>query len=214
MKLFKLKSITILLLLLFLFIIISAFSYTNAISNNIANSVFRLHVLANSDDSIDQDLKYKVRDELLKYMNSLIENINSKEDAINIVESNKQNFIDIAKNTIIQNGFDYDVTIEIGNFSFPTKTYGNISLPSGYYDAIRVKIGEAKGQNWWCVMFPPLCFVDTSSAIVDDSSKEILKDSLSDEEFALINSSDSSDITFKFKLIEMFENMKILLAQN
>ena len=208
------KTIIILSILLLFFILISAYSYTNAISNNIANSVFRLHVLANSDSPQDQNLKLIVRDNLLSYMNSLIYNISSKEDAIKLVETHKQNFLDIAKQTIIDNGFDYDVSIEIGNFSFPTKNYGDISLPAGFYDAIRVKIGKAEGKNWWCVMFPPLCFVDTSSGIVDESSKKLLENSLSDEDYKLINTASSSDIKFKFKIVEMFENAKIYLAQN
>ncbi|HBC84186.1 MAG TPA: hypothetical protein DCZ30_01680 [Clostridiales bacterium] len=113
------------------------------------------------------------------------------------------------------NGYDYDITIKIGVFNFPTKQYGDISFPAGSYDALRIEIGEAKGQNWWCVMFPPLCFVDMTSGIVPDESKKTLESSLSsEEEYILINDNKSNDIQFKFKLVEFFQNVKIKTAQN
>ncbi len=206
----NLKHIIILLFLLCIFIFVSAISYVDAVSNNIANSVFRLHVIANSDSKEDQELKYKIRDELLKYMNTLSSNCSSKEEVINIAIENKNNFEKIAKKVILNNGYNYNVTVKIGQFDFPTKNYGDISLPAGLYDALRVEIGDAKGQNWWCVMFPPLCFVDVTSGIVPDSSKDLLQNNLDDEEYSLINKNNSEDqeITFKFKLIEFFQNLK------
>ncbi len=210
----KVKYYILLLFLLFLYITVSAVSYVNAVSYDLANSVFRLHVIANSDSKEDQDLKYIVRDNVLQYMNSICKDACSKQDAINIANEHLDDFRDIATKTIKDNGYNYDVTVEIGNFSFPTKNYGDISLPSGFYDALRIKIGEAKGQNWWCVMFPPLCFVDVSSGIVSDESKEIMKKDLSEEEFSLISNEDNAEISFKFKLIEMLQNAKILTAKN
>lgn len=210
----QVKYSILFLLLLFLYITISAFSYVDAVSSDLANSVFRLHVIANSDTKEDQDLKYLVRDNVLSYMNEICKDAKSKQEAIDIATKHQDEFKEIALNTIYENGFDYDVSIEIGNFSFPTKTYGDITLPSGYYDALRIKIGKASGQNWWCVMFPPLCFVDVSSGIVPDESKEVMKNDLSDEEFSLISNDDSTEISFKFKLIEFFQNAKIMTAKN
>lgn len=210
----KVKYSILILFLLFLYITISAFSYVEAVSSDLANSVFRLHVIANSDSKEDQDLKYIVRDNILSYMNNICVDAKNKEEAISIANGHLDEFKQIALDTIHEKGFDYDVTVEIGNFSFPTKTYGDISLPSGYYDALRIKIGEAKGQNWWCVMFPPLCFVDVSSGIVPDESKETMKNDLSDEEFSLISNENNSEISFKFKLIEFFQNAKITTAKN
>ena len=209
----KVKYAFILIILLCLYISICAFSYVNAVSSSLKDSVFRLHVLANSDSEEDQNLKYKVRDSLIEYMNSLCENVTSKEEAISIAEENKDNFYEIAKNVISENGYDYDVSIEIGNFSFPTKNYGDISLPNGYYDALRVKIGKAEGQNWWCVMFPPLCFVNVSSGIVPEESKNNLKENLSDEEFSIVSNEDTAQIKFKFKLIELLNSANILTAK-
>ena len=210
----KVKYSILILFLLFIYITISAFSYVDAVSGNLADSVFRLHVIANSDSDEDQNLKYIVRDNVLSYMNDICKNASSKEEAITIANEHLEDFKQIALDTISEHGFNYDVNVEIGNFSFPTKTYGDISLPSGYYDALRIKIGKASGQNWWCVMFPPLCFVDVSSGIVPDESKEVMKKDLSDEEFSLISNEDNSEISFKFKLIEFFQNAKILTAKN
>ena len=201
------KRFLIVLILFSFFIFISAASYVNAVSEDIAQSVFRLHVIANSDSKEDQDLKYKVRDKVLEYMNEISMDCSSKEEVILLAEEHKEEFKKIAENVIKEKGYDYEVNIKIGNFDFPTKTYGDISLPAGEYDALRIEIGEAKGQNWWCVMFPPLCFVDVTSGVVPDESKEVMKENLNDEEYNLISDKESSDIQFKFSLIEFFKGI-------
>ena len=209
----KVKMVIILSFLLFIYTTICAISYAQNISTDIADSVFRLHVIANSDSKKDQDLKYIVRDNLLSYMNEICSNCKTKQEAINIVNENKDKFEEIAKSTIKEQGFSYNVKINIGNFEFPTKNYGDISLPKGYYDALRVEIGKAKGQNWWCVMFPPLCFVDVTSGVVPEESKEIMEDNLSEEEFALVSDSSNDELQFKFKLIEFFQEHGFLTAK-
>lgn len=201
------KRFLIVLILFSFFIFISAASYVNAVSEDIAQSVFRLHVIANSDSKEDQDLKYKVRDKVLEYMNEISMDCSSKEEVILLAKEHKEEFKKIAEDVIKENGYDYTVNISIGNFDFPTKTYGDISLPAGEYDALRIEIGEAKGQNWWCVMFPPLCFVDVTSGVVPDESKEVMKENLNDEEYNLISDKESSDIQFKFSLIEFFKGI-------
>lgn len=209
------KKYLFLLIVLISFIILSAYSYASAINEDLSNNVFRLHVIANSDSKEDQDLKYKVRDKLIEYMKSLTTNINTKEEVIEIANNHISDFESIAKEVITKNGFDYDVKVEIGNFSFPTKQYGDISFPAGFYDALKVEIGSAKGQNWWCVMFPPLCFVDVTSGIVPEESKENLQDNLGKEEYDIIsNTEDSEIVNFKFKIVEFFENLGIQLANN
>ena len=208
-------KILLLLSLLAIFVFFSAYSYVTAVSKNISDSVFRLHVIANSDSDEDQALKLKVRDKLLEYMNSLCANTSSKEDAMRIANEHIDDFSKIAKDVISENGYDYDVEISVGECDFPTRNYGDVSLPAGIYDALRVKIGSANGHNWWCVMFPPLCFVDVSSGVVPEDSKELLEDTMSDEEFDLITESDNnSEMNFKFKLVELFENFKLKLARN
>lgn len=209
----KVKYSFILVFLLGIYIFISAISYVSAVSSSLEDSVFRLHVIANSNSEEDQNLKYIVRDNLISYMNSICANVQSKDEAILIARENSDNFYKIAKQTIEENGFNYDVNIEIGNFLFPTKQYGDISFPSGYYDALRVKIGKAEGKNWWCVMFPPLCFVNLSSGIIPTESKEVLKSELSDEEYNIISNTNSNEIKFKFKIIELLQSTNILTAK-
>lgn len=214
---YKIKLFLFILPLLFIYTLICSISYVNAISTDLQKNVFRLHVIANSDSEDDQNLKLKVRDNVIKYMNTLCSKTTSKEEAIKIANAHLNEFKKIALNTIKDNGYNYDVDISIDNVFFPTKTYGDISLPEGYYDALRIKIGKAEGKNWWCVMFPPLCFVDVTSGIVPDDSKELLKENLSQEEYNLIcngNSEDlnNTDITFKFKIVELLNNTKLMLA--
>ena len=207
-------KIIVLILLLFLYTFISALNYVQAISSDISSSVFRLHVIANSNSNEDQSLKYKVRNDLLNYMNNICKNCTSKEEAMSTVSCHKDEFRQVALNTIRNEGYSYDVKIQIGNFEFPTKHYGDISLPAGFYDALKVEIGEAQGRNWWCVMFPSLCFVDVSNGIVPEESKDELKNALTDEEYSLISVNSNSEIKFKFKLIEFFTNNSLLTAKN
>lgn len=210
----KIGIITILSLLLFLYTTICAISYAQAVSTDISDSVFRLHVIANSDSDEDQNLKYKVRDNLLYYMNNICKDCRSKEEAINIVSEHQEEFKQVALETIKNEGYSYDIKIEIGNFEFPTKQYGDISLPAGFYDALKVEIGKAEGRNWWCVMFPSLCFVNISSGIVPDESKEALQNVLSDEEYAIISDNSNYGIKFKFKLLEFFANTNLIVSKN
>lgn len=204
----KLKRLFIILFLLFFYILISAFFYVDAVSSDISDSVFRLHVIANSDSKEDQELKYKVRDKVLEYMNTISKNCTSKEDVINLAKTHQEEFKNIAQNVIKENGYNYNVNIYIGKYDFPTKTYGDISFPAGNYDCLRIEIGESQGQNWWCVMFPPLCFVDVTSGIVPEDSKSLMQNNLTDEEYSIISDNHSPDIQIKFGLIEMFNNFK------
>ena len=211
----KFKKIILLTFLLFVYVFLSAQSYATAISNNLSTAVFRLHVLANSNSDEDQNLKLKVRDSLLNYMNGLCSNCSTKQEAISIANEHKSDFQKIAEQTIKENGYDYTAKINIDNFYFPTKNYGDISLPAGYYDALRVEIGEAKGKNWWCVMFPSLCFIDVSSGVVNDNAKENLQDNLQKESYDIISDSKKPDIKLKFKLIEVFaENNLFTISKN
>ena len=208
----KLKKLSLLALLLLIYIFICAQSHVSAVSTNLSDAVFRLHVLAHSDSEEDQRLKLKVRDSLLNYMNNICSNCSTKSEAISLVQEHSQEFQRVAENTIFENGYDYPVKINIGNFYFPTKDYGDISLPAGFYDALRVEIGKAKGKNWWCVMFPSLCFIDVSSGIVDDEAKVNLEENLENESYSLISDKKNSEIKLKFKLIEFFAEKGLLTA--
>lgn len=202
----KIKYILMLLSLLFCFIFISISSYANTVSQNLSDNFFRLHILANSNSEEDQNLKLKIRDKIIEYMSNQDFSNLSKDEVIENVKINLNKYQEIAEKTIEEAGYDYPVTLEIGNFYFPTKLYANISLPAGSYDALRIKIGEAEGQNWWCSLFPPLCFVDISSGVIDEESAENLKENLSEEEFAIITNNNNETIKLKFKILEIFSN--------
>lgn len=201
-KFFYLLSLIILFSVL---TFISISSYANDVSKDLSDNFFRLHILANSDSDSDQALKLKVRDNIISYMNTLSYDGLNKNEAIELTNSHLIAFQEIAEKTIAGEGYNYDVKLEVGNFYFPTKEYGNISLPAGYYDALKIEIGEAKGQNWWCSLFPPLCFVDISAGIIDEESEEYLRENLSEDEFSIITD-DSGDIKFKFKIIELLNS--------
>lgn len=203
----------ILTLLLCIYIFTCAYFYVIQVSSDLQDNIFRLHVIANSDSVEDQNLKYIVRDNLIEYMNTICNDCETKEDAILTVNNHLGEFTEIANQTIANNGFTYNATVELGNFEFPTKTYADISFPAGYYDALKVKLGDSKGQNWWCVLYPALCFVDTSSGFVPDESKYMLKENLSDEEYELISDDKTLEVSFKFKLLEFFTQNHILSAK-
>lgn len=130
MKKFLLNRFTLIIFLLLLFIFISALSYATEVSEDLADSVFRLHVIANSDSDSDQNLKYIVRDKVIEYMKTICENGISKDDYIKIAQDNLENIKKVAQDTVIQNGYNYNINVSIGNFEFPTKTYGDVSFPA------------------------------------------------------------------------------------
>ena len=209
----KLKIILTIFILFFIYTSLCAISYSQKISNNISNSVFRIHVIANSNSLADQNLKYIVRDNLIEYMNTISKNAKTKSAAINIAQKNIDTFNKIANQTIQNNNYSYSAKVNIGTFNFPTKNYGDISLPAGTYDALRIEIGEAKGENWWCVMFPPLCFIDATTGIIPEDSKHVMEKSLTDEEYILISKNSNTQTKFKFKLIEFFNKTGFITAK-
>ena len=201
----KFKHLLAIFLLLFIFLIFNIFSYSNKVFAGLQNNIFRLHILANSDSEADQTLKLAVRDSVIEYMKTINNTSFTKEETIQNVNSHLEELQKIAEDKIHELGYDYAVSLEVGNFYFPTKYYGNISLPAGNYDALKINIGEAQGQNWWCSLFPPLCFIDISSGYLEDEDKEILEANLTEEEFALVSSS-SPDVKLKFKIVELLNS--------
>lgn len=185
-----------------LLIIIILLGYTQSVSSSLSQSIVRLHVIANSDSDADQALKLKVRDEILKHSEA---NFTVKDD----VKNNLDIYRDIALRVIAENGYDYDVDVEYGNFPFPTKYYDNLALPAGSYDAVRVVIGSGSGKNWWCVLFPPLCYV---SGTTDASgAKEKLRGLLSRGDYDMITAQSnggSVPVEIKFKLVEFYGKIK------
>ena len=120
----------------------------------------RLHIRANSNLDCDQQLKYKIKEKVVEILAPHLINVANKADAIKVIKDYSALLKSECVNLIKANGFSYSVNIKVCNEYFPTRTYANTTLNSGYYDAVIVELGEAKGDNWWCVMYPPLCFVN------------------------------------------------------
>ncbi len=181
----------------------SVVTYAKNTQKNIADSVLRLHIIANSNEKADQDLKLKVRDRLLKEGVDIFgENISPK-DAELFIRKNKAKIQKIAEEEIKKNGYSYNVRIEVGEFPFPAKIYDSIMLPSGRYKALRVIIGEGKGENWWCVLYPPMCVIDKVTA---ESGKRQLEKSLSGEEFRMI-SKENPPAEIRFKIVDIINSI-------
>ena len=154
--------------------------------------ILRFHVRANSDSEEDQELKLAVRDDVIAMLKPLVSDCDSVVESKGILINNLQNIYTTAVNTITEQGYDYPVKVYVTAEDFPAKTYGDLTFPEGKYQALRIDIGNALGQNWWCVMYPPLCFIDDTTAVVSDESKELLKENLSPSEYeALFNDPDT-----------------------
>lgn len=141
----------------------------------------RLHIRANSNSSIDQNVKYLIKDHLVEYLTPYLSEVESKEEAVAVINSLERELESRCIYLLRENGFSYSANVKIANEYFPTRTYNNVTLESGYYDAVIVELGTATGDNWWCVMYPPLCFVN--------------------------NFENSMQINYKSKLIEWIKNL-------
>jgi stage II sporulation protein R len=179
-------------------------------SEDYKNKLIRFHVIANSDSDEDQNLKLKVRDAVIDYLQPKLELSSSIEESETIIKSEYKKLENISKNIVLENGYKYDISVGIDYSTFPTKQYSNVVLPAGEYKALRIIIGEGKGKNWWCVMFPPLCFVDEQSSIIDTDTDKKLREVLTEEEYALIaqnNKKQVNKVEVKFKIVEILQNI-------
>lgn len=169
-----------------------------AVCAEIPNDVFRFHILANSDSEEDQVLKLKVRDKVLEKTKILFDTANSKSDAEEFVKANLETIEKIAQNEVYKNGYNYPVKVEVVNMHFDTRYYEGYTLPSGMYDALRITIGNAKGHNWWCVMYPSICISTV------DEGKSRAKNALSDDEYSVVT---DEKVEYKFFIVEFFQKI-------
>ncbi|MDR2903153.1 MAG: stage II sporulation protein R [Clostridiales bacterium] len=197
-----------------LFTVLSAFAaahYSETVQAGIAAEVVRFHVLANSDSPADQALKLKVRDGILAEFQPLLTAAQSADETKAALGARLGEITACAERIIKENGAAYPVAARVTKSVFPTKTYGDVVLPAGEYDALRVEIGEAVGQNWWCVMFPPLCFVDIAQGKVTEEAKAGLETILPEEAYDLVANAattDNPEIQLKFKIVEWWQELK------
>lgn len=155
---------------------------------DISQKLIRFHVIANSDEEKDQALKFKVRDEVLKYIQPMLKDSKDIDNSREILKRENENILNIARNVIKENGYSYEVDSTLSREYFPVKTYGNITLPQGEYEAYRILIGSGEGKNWWCVMFPPICFVDvTKGAVAYEETEKEMKEVLSEDEYKMVD---------------------------
>ena len=172
----------------------------------IYDNVVRLHVLANSDSDSDQALKLKVRDAVLLASGDILKKVKTQDEAIDAISENIDILEAAAAEVIYDEGFGYPVKVELSEEEYPTRNYEAFCFPSGEYISLRVLIGEAEGQNWWCVLFPPLCL----SAATDKSSAEdaFISVGLTGEQYRIITESDNTKYTVRFKILETIEGLK------
>ena len=159
-----------------------------------SGDIVRLHVVANSDAPFDQMVKLKVRDALLSYMGPKLRRVTSAGGAAIVISENRRDMEEIARRVLLLNGLAYPVQVQFGQFDFPIKAYGDAVYPAGQYKAVRVMLGKAEGSNWWCVLFPPLCFIDTNNAV---SAKAVELDRIAD-------SSTVHKVELRWKLLEIW----------
>lgn len=181
--------------------------YSQIIQNGISAKVVRFHVLANSDTKMDQSLKIKVRDAVLAEYGELLSTCTSKEETLEKLEGAKAEICKTAQKEVLAQGYDYEVSVSLVREDFPYKRYDDLVFPAGVYDALRIEIGEAKGQNWWCVLYPQMCYVDASWGYTTDESYQRLENSLTKEEFLVVSAMSQEDITpkVKFKVVEWWQ---------
>lgn len=164
----------------------------------IAEKVLRFHVRANSDSREDQALKLKVRDAIGTLMQRRLVGVDQLDECSRIVNENLAEIIDTAERTVRQEGYTYPVTAQVATVEFPQKTYGNYTFPAGAYQALNVVIGSGRGQNWWCVMYPNMCFHDAVYEVVDEEAEKSLQRVLSEDEYDAVLKSGKYRIRFKY----------------
>ncbi len=171
------------------------------LQTGIADEIVRFHVRANSDSEEDQQLKLEVKEAVVRYLSVILAEADNVEDAKAIIESDMDNIIKVAKEVILEAGKEYTVEAYFTREYFPIKCYGDVTLPAGVYEAFRVDIGKAEGKNWWCVLFPKLCFVDVCYGVVPEESKAELEMVLDEAEYELIT---GEEVVYEFKIFKFF----------
>lgn len=174
--------------------------YSEMIQNGIAAKVVRFHVLANSDTEADQSLKLAVRDRVLQEYGDLLQACENKAETLAVLEDARQKICETAAAEVQAQGYAYPVRVSLVREEFPFKKYDDLIFPAGVYDALRIEIGAAKGQNWWCVLYPQMCFVDAAWGYSTEESHARLENTLTEEEFLIVSALEQEALTPKIKL--------------
>ncbi len=177
------------------------------LQEGVSENILRLHVIANSDTKEDQETKLKVKDIIVAYLQSNLKDVHTKEEALSLLSNHIVELKNIATNYLRELGYTYEVEVSVGPAYFPIKTYGDITLLAGEYDALRIKLGDAVGKNWWCIIFPTLCYVDTTYQVVPEESKEELQQLLTQDEYNSIITKKEAKVVVKFKLLDWLKDL-------
>lgn len=173
---------------------------------DIAEEILRLHVVANSDSEEDQALKMEVKESIVTYLRGIMGDAKSVEEARLEIQKRLPAIEDLAREKMKMEGYDYEADAVLGKCYFPVKEYGDMTFPAGEYEALKVNLGKSAGKNWWCVMYPTLCFVDSTYQIVPETSKEKLKENLTEEEYnSLLDGGDN--VQYSSRIIEWIQNV-------
>lgn len=176
----------------------SGVSAEAALQQHLSEEVLRFHVLANSDSQEDQALKLKVRDGVLAYLEREMPDSENVDDTVQWVREHTDELEEEARNVLDKQGCDDTVSAAVTTCWFPEKTYGDVTFPAGNYEALRIEIGAAKGHNWWCVLYPGLCFMDTVNAVVPEEGKQKLKNVLTEDEYSRVTAESNFKISWFF----------------
>lgn len=179
-------------------------NYDTQFQEGIAKEIIRFHVRANSDSDEDQQLKLLVKDSVVTYLEPLLSQSASTQESRQILADHTEEIRQLSLDTLQEAGSDYDVSVYFENSYFPMKSYGDVTFPPGDYEAFRIDIGESQGKNWWCVLYPPLCFVDTSYGVLPDNSKQTLKNILTDDEYNAIT---NTRYEYRFQYLTFFNEV-------
>lgn len=182
----------------FIFMTGGAYGKRVRMQQEIADKILRFHVLANSDSTEDQELKLAVRDAVGKQMGEALAGTVSKEESSRIVCEALDEIVETAEEVVASEGYPYEVHAYLNEVDFPVKTYGEYTFPAGKYDALEVVIGEGGGHNWWCVMYPNMCFSGSVYEVVDEKAEESLREVLSPEEYKTVIQSGDYRVQFKY----------------
>lgn len=169
-----------------------------ATQSSLAEEVLRFHVLANSDTQEDQALKLEVKEAVIDYMEEDLSDETSVLTTKMWVENHLDHILTLCEDIIQEAGYDYSVEVGLNEAYFPVKTYGDITFPEGEYEALQIKIGDALGQNWWCCLYPNLCFIDATYGVVSEEGKETLQEVLTEDEYEMITTTTEFKIKWFF----------------
>ncbi len=182
--------------------------YATQIQQGLSAKVVRFHVLANSDEQKDQALKLDVRDRVLEVFGQRLAQCQSKAETLTFLQNSQTEICQIATQEVQRQGYQQDVSVSLVKEHFPQKVYGDLVFPAGVYDALRIEIGAAEGHNWWCVLYPQMCYVDATWSQPTQESHVRLQNALTKEEFLVVSAMEQqkSMPKIKLKVVELWQN--------